>query len=70
MIYYAKRKQFQYWYIPAATKTALDPDQNVVSCFSESPRKTRTSSKKKKYLIFKEITEFSTAIGEREIQAP
>ena len=70
MIYYAKRKQFLYWYIPATTKTALDPDQSVVQCFSELPRKARASLKKKKYLVFKEITEFSTSIDEREIHAP
>ncbi|MGB0360569.1 MAG: hypothetical protein ACPGEF_04065 [Endozoicomonas sp.] len=69
MTYYAKRKQFLYWYIPAVTKTALDPDQNVVQCFSELPRKARTSVKKKKYLVFKEITAFSTSIDERDIYA-
>ena len=64
---YSRRKQFQYWHIPATTKTLLDPEQHVAPCFIDLSRKARASLKKRKYLIFKEIHEFSTAIEERSI---
>ncbi|MFK0574050.1 hypothetical protein [Endozoicomonas sp.] len=63
---YSKRKQFMYWYVPAATKVDLESKRLVVYCFSELRRKVRSALRRKsKYLIFKEINEFSTSIVER-----
>lgn len=66
---YSKRKQYMYWYVPATTRIDLDSNRSVIYCFSELPRKVRSAlRRKKKYLIFKEINEFSTSIVEREVQ--
>ncbi|USE35598.1 hypothetical protein [Endozoicomonas sp. SCSIO W0465] len=65
---YSKRKQFMYWYVPAATRVSLESNYRVVYCFSELRRKVKGALKrKKKYLIFKEINGFSTSIVERAI---
>lgn len=65
---YSKRKQFMYWYVPAATRANLESNRPVVYCFSEFRRKVRGAlQRKRKYLIFKEINEFSTSIVERAV---
>ncbi|KEI72810.1 hypothetical protein [Endozoicomonas elysicola] len=67
-VIYSKRKQFMYWYVPAATRVDLESNRPVVYCFSELRRKVRSAlRRKKKYLIFKEINGLSTSIVERAV---
>ena len=71
LVIYHKRKQFMYWYIPPTTRVHLDSRQLVAVCFWELRRRVRSTLRdKKKYLLFKEVHELTTAIEERAVYAP